>query len=232
LPPNPDNTDPNAPRPQGNGWAIAKIDAAGKVKVTGELADGTKLGLKGTLAKDGTFDAFARPYKKKLGVFAGTFAFAAPPRDPSPAVSDVTGTVVWTKPAESSGPFPAAFATQLDLVGSAYVAPAKGARALPGLDAAGAARLLFHGGGLPADAVKDVVISTQNKVTYPNPTGPLDKLTLGIKAKTGALQGKFFHDGSAALTPFGGVILQKQQEGAGTFVGAHDSGTVDLTARP
>ncbi len=231
FPPNVDNSDPNAPRPQGTGWATASVKTSGKVKIAGRLADGSAFSSGGALAPDGSFDAFARPYKK-LGIIAGALTFAAPPRDPDPATSDVTGTVRWTKPAQAKGAFPKAFDTTIEATGSAYIAPGKNDRVLPELDAAGEARLTFTGGGLAGAAAKDIVISTKNKVTYPGPSGSDDKLALKFVTKTGAFSGKFSNEEASSPAKFSGVVLQKPQRGGGFFVGTADSGTVDLSPRP
>lgn len=230
FPPDPDNSQVLAPRPQGHGWATATIAAAGTVKVAGELGDGVAFSAGGFLAKDGEFKFFV-PLYKGLGLFAGTLAFAGPPRDPSPAVSDVTGATVWTKPAEPRNPiFPKRFATTLDPLGSLYTVPASNERAFPGLDAAGNARLRFLGGDLPADLAKDILISTRNAVTYPAPTSPADKLKLKFKPKAGTFSGSFLDPGVNKAKPCTGVILKKQSRGAGHFPGTSDTGQVELAA--
>ena len=54
-----------------------------------------------------------------------------------------------------------------------------------------------------------------------------DKLTLTFTPANGAYSGKFY-DG-LGLIPYGGVVLQKQEEGEGLFVAPDDSGQVLLT---
>lgn len=221
---------PGAAGPRGHGWATASITPAGLVKVAGKLADGIPFTAAGPLAKDGTFALFTSLYKG-LGVLAGTLTFAPPPRDPSPAASDASGILTWEKPQEIKNKiFPDPFATTLDALGSFYVPPGKDQRALPGLDASGTARLRFLGADLPGTVTKDILISTKNTVTYPAPLTATDKLKLTFTARTGAFAGSFLHPGTGKTKVFTGVLLQKQERGAGHFLDSADSGQVELAA--
>ena len=225
FPPNADNSDPRPAASAGNCWATAAISSAGSVTVKGSLADGTPLSAKGFVAGDGSFSLYESLYKGG-GLFAGTLQFA-PVADPS--ISDVTGSVEWSAPAAATKLFPNPFDTTVAATGSVYNMPSD-ARVLPGLDTNGDASLAFSGGGLAAGfPVKPIVITLKNSGQYAPgyvPVSPEDKLSLSFTAVTGAFSGKFFN--GVALVPFSGVVLQKQQEGEGFFLGSDDGGEVVL----
>jgi hypothetical protein len=221
-----------AASPQGTGWATAVVTPGGAVKLAGKLADGTALSYSGPLASDGTLDVFA-PLYGNLGLLAGTLTFAPPPRSTDVTVSDVTGTLSWTKPAQNSNKiFPSAFDTSLVTTGSFFLKPPANTRLLPGTDTMGDATLTFA--LPPAGSIhsKAIVLSLSNSLTYPNPTGPTDKLALTFTVGTGVFAGHFLDTNNNQATNFGGVVLQKQMRGAGAFIDPAGSGAVQLQPQP
>ncbi len=232
LPANADNSDPNAPRPQGTGWATATISASGSVRVVGKLADGTAFSAGGTLAADNSFALYA-PLYQSAGLLSGALTFPLPAAKPGAAIGDVAGTLAWSKPAQATNKvFPKAFSTTLTVSGSPYGPPTKGNRIFFTIDPTGDLVLTFSGAGLPTAVTKDVVLSTADTVSYPHPANAMDKLTLTFTAATGAFSGTFINPVNSVKTAFSGVVLQNTQTGEGFFLGSSDSGTVEVAPQP
>ena len=225
LPPNADNSNVNAPRPQADGWATATVGATGNVTIAGTLADGTKFSAAGIVSKTGVFPVYAALYQK-LGAIVGTLTFASPPRS---GVSDVTGTISWAKPVQpATSIFPHAFTTDLTAAGSFYSAPPASVQAQLGLPVDGHGTLALVGGNLSPNLTEAIVISSANKVTTPLPGALPDNLKVTFNVKAGTFTGTFLHNTTEKLTAFSGVLLPKQQIGRGFFLGSTDSGKVQL----
>lgn len=137
--------------------------------------------------------------------------------------NDVSGLVLWTRPGGVKGALhPAGFTNELESLGSRYVAPATGSRVLGFSSAA----VVLDGGNLPSALTNAVVLNAHNKVTVdaPNP----QKLSLTLAVSSGALRGNFTHPQTGKSTPVKGVLLQKQNVGAGFFPGTNQSGRAFL----
>jgi T5SS/PEP-CTERM-associated repeat protein len=228
LPANSDNSDLNAPRPQGTGWATATISASGNVHVVGKLADGTAFSAAGPLTADNSVALYA-PLYKSAGLLSGSLTFALPAADEAAEMSNVAGVLAWSKPAQATNQvFPKAFSTTLTVFGSTYGPPSKGHRIFFGIDPTGDAALTFSGAGLPSPVTKGVVLSTADKASYPHPANAKDKLTLAFTAGTGSFSGTFIDPVNSVKTAFSGVVLQNVQTGEGYFLGSSDSGTVEI----
>lgn len=63
--------------PAGSGYAVAKIDAKGIMKMTGATGDGTKFTASLPNGPDNQFVFFANPYKRDESFFAGKIALSA-----------------------------------------------------------------------------------------------------------------------------------------------------------
>ncbi len=214
--------DAPATYPQGTGYATLTLTNAGTLKLTGVLADGTKITASGVLVtgdESPIFIPLTTPGAKasvKDGSFLGTLVF-----DTNAEESDVGGTDwLWFRPqavtaAAKAQAYRAGWpeGITLDPVGTLYDATVSVQETL-GLattDAAtGNARLDFEAGKLdPAVAVVNLNV-TGNKVTK---IPANDKsFTLSAAAKTGLLKGTFppnWTSPAKKLPAFQCVLLQK-----------------------
>jgi hypothetical protein len=230
LAPDPSTTGTSVP--QGNGYAVILIGANGTASVAGQLGDGTPYGATAHLANDGTLPIYCVPSHAPAGSsLTGVLTFQ------STDVSDLQGTLIWTKaPRSRDVQYPAGFATQLPVVGSLYVRPA------PGLDPlavpAGPATVGFGDGNLTQPLDVPVTVSQAEKVTMITPGLPYVKLV--INPTDGAVTGSFvLPSGSLSGSPdlptrnlsrgIGGVVLQKQQSAFGCFTGLNQAGYFSMT---
>jgi YD repeat-containing protein len=193
--------------PQGTGFATVTVNTAGKVRLAGRLADGTKISQGAVLSGDGDWSLFVLLYKKK-GFLSGEISFQPL------ATSDFSGDATWVKPA-TKGPIHAgAFTTGLAVAGSRYTAPPKGQRVLDVANSSPNASVRI-GERTPAA----VTLTTANKIEV-NTSEP-DKLKLSIKTKTGIIKGSFLDDKKPRK--LNGVVFQKANRAAGFFLGETES---------
>jgi hypothetical protein len=139
------------------------------------------------------------------------------------ATSDVQGLLLWTKPHAGGVFYPAGFITEVMAYGSRYVVPPAGTGALSLSNAV----VVLAGGNLDSTFNEDVVFTPFNKV-IPAPPNP-QKLVLTISASSGLFSGSFLNPQTLRSSPIRGVLLQKQNAGAGYFLGTNQSGSVFLS---
>lgn len=216
--------DATAANPRGIGWATATLAATGSVKLAGRLADGTPFSVGTAIDSTGKAPVYVPLYLKPKGDLIGTLDFQAQ------ATSDFTGTLTWRKPAQTpSGTlFPAGFTATTSASGKRYVL-VNGTRALTyTVTAPAKADVPIRGGGLPdLDAVITVPVTDIPTVDTPNPNG----VKVAIVRKSGLVSGSFLPTGAKKPTPFTGVLHQGQNRGAGFFLGAAQSGTIEIKPR-
>jgi outer membrane protein assembly factor BamB len=188
--------------PAGDGFGTVIIDAAGNLKLNGELADGTPIAQEASVSRDGLWPLYASLYGGK-GLLIGWLKF-----NPSGA-NDIVGTVTWIKPGMSGEKYyPQGFVATFSALGSVYT-PA--ARAPESAIADGLTGLL-RGGNL-----EEAVLNGED-------------LKLSITSATGILSGNFIHPQTGKSTSFKGVYLQKQNWRSGYFLGPSESGCLFLSA--
>lgn len=214
--------DTNPIHPQGIGYATLSITASAGLTAAGKLADGSTFTHSSTLLQDATWLFFV-PLYKNAGHISGPVQFQTIPGD-----SDFGSYLTWFKPATTGLVYPAAFTTHPSMVGSRYLAPAASVRALD-LDAL-ALNALFsaEGGGLVTPLSIPLTLDAKNLFVVPLPNAP--KLKLTLTSTTGLFTGSFV-DGTATRQ-VGGVLVQKQNVGAGFFMGATQSGPVEIEENP
>lgn len=218
LEPNPAAT--GASVPQGDGYATIVVSANGAAKVAGRLADGTPYSATGCVANDGTLALYCVPSGAPAGSSVnGLLTFR------STDVSDIDGTLAWTKAPKAGAAFyPAGFATQLPSVGSSYVRPAAGLpEASPGSATAG-----FGGGNISPINIP-VLVTGGEKVAMVAPGLPA--VTLSINPVSGAVSGSFVLPDGTVTRGVRGVVIQKQQSAFGYFRGLNQCGYFSLTSR-
>jgi hypothetical protein len=103
--------------PIGNGYGSVKVDGSGNVKLSGVLADGTKITQAAQLSDDGTWPLFVPLYKGK-GLLMAWVSFANRTED------DLHGGLNWIKqPDLLSKYYPSGFALEGNAVGSLFAPP-------------------------------------------------------------------------------------------------------------
>lgn len=200
--------------PQGTGVATASVNDKGAVLVAGSLADSAKFSASAQLTGDASAPLFVRLYKNR-GLLAGTVHFRR-----TINVGDFDAELAWTRPDTGAAPFPNAFATELDAVGSRYTPPAKGRLALD--VPATANNVEFETPSITRAATLDA----RAKITLATPNPETVKLTLS--AKTGLLGGSIFDGGQTRKIQ--GALIEDQNLGAGYYLNA--AGSVPFTLTP
>ncbi|HEV7405802.1 MAG TPA: CAP domain-containing protein [Chthoniobacteraceae bacterium] len=211
--------------PQGNGFGRMTVDTLGRARLTVGLVDGTTLLASGTFSGDGML-SFYTPLYANLGAFTGSLTL-----EPRP-LSDLDGTVHWTKPLRPTVKIhPAAIDATGTLLGSFYTPPVAGVRVLHAAAAPNNGALALDGGNLPSPGNVDqtVTIDAANHVTLANPALP--GLRVLVSPTTGIFLASFVHPMTGKVAWARGVIFQRQNAGLGYFLGADDSGTAALEAK-
>lgn len=206
--------------PQGNGFGILKVDASGKTRVSGSLADGTKFSQSAAISKTGDWPFYSALYKRQ-GSVSGAVTF----RD-QPGVSDLDGTVNWFRPPDPKAKiFADGFDTQNDLLGSTYVRGA-GQPVLSVPPDEPNVLINLGAGDLDSELQKPAILENNNKFVVPDSNE--EKIHVSVSASSGALRGSFIHPVTGRKTRHSGVVFQKQNLTEGYFLGAEQSGFVSI----
>jgi Matrixin/Bacterial Ig domain len=188
----------------GDSFASVTIDAGGRVRVAGTLADGTAYSESTFAVADGSWPLYANLRAK--GVLEGWMANTS---------RDASGTITWIKNPSTGRYYPAGFTRVMDAVGSVLQNLTGGI-----LGSTQSGEIIFSGGGL-ADPVTNTFTISNSRII--NVSG----LNLRLLA-TGTFRGSTRLPGSNRSTAFQGALLQNQNAGFGYFLGTNASGTVTL----
>lgn len=229
------STATNKTIPQGMGWMSIKVDYKGRVGIKGKAGDGRKFGAKGFVA--GTDDApsvvlYVTP---RSSIIAGTLSLAAQVADDTATttttdttgttpITEVSGTLSWTRPPSGSDFYPDGFDLILNATGARYVEPPSDRRGIPEFSTFSATD-----GGL-GDLTTNVRFRKDDHAEEPNPSD--DGLTITYHRSSGIFSGAFTApNNSGKHVHFDGVILQGSSNGgAGVFQGEKKAGMVTLKA--
>ncbi len=221
LAPNPGDIGPTFP--QGNGYGTLKVDGGGKIRLSATLGDGTRISQTSVVSKNGMWPVYVPLYTKQ-GSLEGSVAFTN-----IVGVSDLGGILTWFKPAvPGSKLYPNGFTTQITLLGSKYIAPLPGTPALSVSNATCNLLVTSGAGDLVSFLSNSVTLNTNDKVTLCVTNG--FKLTL--TARTGLFSGSFINPSTSKPLTFKGALLQKQNDGAGLFLGTDQTGFVTVEPSP
>ena len=198
--------------PAGTSYGTLKVDAAGNASFAGSLADGTKITQASAVSKDGYLPLYVPLYSTN-GLVLGWQSFTNTPTD------DLSGPLCWIKLAQPKAKyFPGGFALTPSLSGSTYLAPTSG---VPAINFQ-LGDLLLADGGLSQTYTNLITIMPNNKAT--NIAGVY--LTLTVTPNTGLFTGSFVNPENSKKVSINGVVLQKQNLGAGFFLSTNLSGQV------
>ncbi|HXS68765.1 MAG TPA: S8 family serine peptidase, partial [Candidatus Polarisedimenticolia bacterium] len=196
-------TNDNPQLPAGDGYATATVSAGGKVKLTGSLADGTKLSQSSVVAANGQWPFYVSLYGGQ-GQILGWLLVT------NSGSENAGGDVNWIKPAsETSKFYPGGFNFTTHATGSLFDS------SVPISFVNG--EILLSGGDL-ADAILNPVTVSGSSATGAN------KLSLKLSA-TGAFKGSVPNPPGKPI-PINGVFLQSRQFGSGYFLGTDQSSRV------
>ncbi len=205
-------------QPGGDGFGNPIVDAFGNVRFSGTLGDGTKISQRTFISRDGLWPFYSSLYGGK-GSIIGWLAFF------SETNTDINGALSWFKLAQPQTKlYPAGFSLQTTGMGSfyspAYFLSTNGSPILNFTNGI----LVLEGGNLSQSVTNQITLSGNNKITNQSS----NKLTLTISSGTGRFNGSVVVPDTRKTIQFNGAVLQKQNRGAGFFLGTNQSGRVIL----
>jgi hypothetical protein len=205
--------------PAGAGYAAVRIDSSGNLTMTGSLADGTPLFQTTTLSKDGRWPLYATLYWER-GSIIGWVTLA------DLTGSDLSGTLLWTRPRSSfGGSYPAGFTNQVEAIGSRYAASRNLGQTLNFTNGVA----VFSGAGLDEPVTDTFQITPGGRVINTSS----NRFSLAFTTSLGLFRGDFAEPGSNRSLFFQGAYLQKQSQGYGYFFNNNgQSGLVSLGPVP
>jgi hypothetical protein len=205
-----------ANQPGGDSYGTVVVDAGGNVKFSGTLADGTKVTQGAALSKNGWWPLYV-PLRGGTGSIRSWVVFL----DSSEA--SFTGVFAWIKSAQPGASFyPAGFNVERELSGSSYRPPAD---RLERLLAFTAGRVVLSAGNLAEPFETEVMLSDNNRIADVG----TNRLALSISPATGLFTGSVTPPGATGRVVFKGALHQKQNRGAGFFLGSDRSGRVQFS---
>ncbi len=209
----PGSDNPNT-NPTGAGFGTLTLSAAGGIQFSGTLAEGTKITQKTTLSSNGQWPFYVSLYGGQGSVLSWLIFT-------NEDTSDFSGSLTWIKPAMPTAKYyPVGFSNEVTAVGSRYVSYGTTNRVLNFTDGL----VAFGEGNLLQAFTNNVILNTNNKVTNLSS----NKLSLTITASSGLLKGSVNDPITGKAILFNGAVLQKQNIGAGFFLGTNQSGLFQL----
>ena len=200
--------------PAGDGYALVKVTTAGKVSLSGVLADGTRISQSGTLCESGLWALYAPLYAGR-GSVLGWLAFSNTPS------GDIVGWLNWIRPIQPSVPlYKPGFTVLTEAIGSQYVKPNTGTRVLNFTTGI----VTLSDGNLAESFTNQIQLNANNKVVNLSNNG----LSLAISIGNGLMAGKAQDPATGKYQNFKGVVLQKLNVGGGFFLNQLQSGEIYL----
>jgi len=206
----------------GNGFGTLKVDAKGKLTFRATLADGTPVTQSVPVSKAGLWPLYVALY----GGNGSILSWVSMSTNPAPEAS-LYGELSWIKPVLAGARYYAAgFTNAMDIVGSIYQPP--GTNKVLQIDMG---TVSFEGGNFTAALTNVVRLEPINKLTNLTTNQPL---VLNLALPTGLFAGsvKVADGGVNKTLLFKGALLQRQNLGAGFFLGTNESGSVRLEPLP
>ena len=200
--------------PGGASFGTITIDKAARLRFTGWLADGTPVSQSSTVSKNGQWPFYLSLYRG-VGTIYGWLNFN------SSTDEDLSGDVTWIRPEMPwTWFYPRGFAVIDAVSGSRYVRPPRGTKVLDLITA----RIEFNGGNLDRGITNHIVLDPNNRVQNQSANGLRLSSSLSNGSFSGSVKDPIFFD----WIPFKGVVLQRNNVGAGFFPGWDQTGEVWL----
>jgi len=196
-------SDDSATIPGGDSYGTVAISSAGKLKLTGSLADGTKLSQSAVVSANGQWPLYVSLYGGQGQLFGWLTLSNA----------NITGDASWIKNAVSSAKaYQNGFSFNSQAFGSIYNAAASPLLSFnPGV-------LILTGGNLGT--------SITNVLTVNGSSAANANASLSFSTAKGTFKGSFVNPPGKSKVPFNGVFLQNANSASGYFLGGGKSGKV------
>jgi hypothetical protein len=202
----------------GDSFGTVSVNAHGRLSLSGSLADNTRVSQSVPISKDGQWPLYVGLYGRK----GSLLSWVAIGTNPPPAAS-VSGALSWIRPGlAGASHYPEGFISTQDITGSSYVPP--GTNKVLELDLG---ELRADGGDLGGSFTNIVALGFRHTVTNLTAAQPL---ALSFTLRNGLFKGTWkVNDGGVNRTlGLKGALLQRQNRGAGYFLGTNESGRVQL----
>ncbi|NBV25375.1 MAG: hypothetical protein EBS05_26110, partial [Proteobacteria bacterium] len=199
--------------PAGDAFGEIVVDAAGRVKLSGELPDGTSVRHEAFLGRNGIFPLHV-PLAGGRGMLLGWVTVS---QDPN---LDAFGEIIWHKPLTPQDRYyPGGFSSRRLLFGNLYTptgTATSSGRSIEGMLRGGNLdKIVLGHGGVPL---------TPGSANFDT----LARFTWNFRPDTGYVDGTFIHPLTHQETAFRGALLQKRGWTSGYFLGQNSSGVVHL----
>jgi len=209
----PGRAEPQA-SPAGHGYGTITVDARGNVRLTAVLADGSRISQGAVISRNGVWPLFV-PTNDGDGALIGWVTF-----EPTPE-GDLAGLLQWIRPRRAARTYyPEGFSVETVVTGSRYAPPASGLSPWNWINGT----VELGGGDLSEPILGGVEFGGGNQ--FIPAAGALAQFKLKVKSATGAFSGSFHHPDTGRTSMCRGVVLQKQNVGAGFFLSSRQSGYV------
>jgi hypothetical protein len=202
----------NNPDVGGNGFGSVLVTATGTAVSSVRLGDGSVIVQKVAVSKNGDWPFFSVLYRGH-GSILGWVRFA------NQTDSSLSGTLSWVRPASNTRAYPAGFATTVPVTGSLFITPPPRAPVLKWTD--GFMQLAY---GNLSDAINIPINYTARNVIT-NTDG--DVAVHATVNASGSITGQFTQPGQRPTT-LSGVVLLRNNSGAGYFTGTVQNGGFSL----
>ncbi len=204
--------------PVGSGYAIVKIDTAGKATCSGKLGDGTTLSATAFLDAEEKIPFFFAPTALAGGAVSGVWTF--------PTLTQTEAELTWTAGARPRAAFyPAAFSGTLNAIGNRFSPTPVTAPAFTPSDLV--AEFLTPS-PLTLQDPGPVTLGASNKLVFATPQ--INLLQASLNPKTGGFSGSFRLDGKTVS--FAGVYLQELRAASALFFLPTQKASASLTLTP
>jgi len=206
----------DAAGPIGSGYATVQVAEDGRVQMKGRLPDGTVLEQSAFLSSEGLWPLYLAPYANR-GLLTGWLRFG------NESFADLHGNLQWIRAGSATtGNLPLGSRQTLTAIGSRYTPPARNQTVFSWSEGL----IGLQGGGLPELVALKLQFKGQSDIVFPGIKPEVIQLKLSIE--TGHFTGFFAHPDQEKPVPMDGVLLQKQNHGAGFFLMPTTSGSVFL----
>lgn len=202
--------------PGGTGYGSVTVDALGAVRFVGVMGDGTPVSQGSGVNAAGEWPLYAAAYTRtgiQTALITGPLFFR------STGAADLDGTLTWKRHAARRV---TAFTASVAAIGSRYTF-------LPGervLSFAEGYVTFLNGGLVPPTPARRIALTTANGVQLLEG----ERFTMRIDTATGLFSGTFHHLRVRIPKRFSGALFQKQDRGAGLFIGTGQVGAVEFDA--
>jgi len=211
------NGDPTA-APGGSGYATVTVSAAGRIAMSGVLADGTRISQSAIVSQNGQWPLYVSLYGGQGSVFSW-IAFSIG------SASDLSGALNWIKPAMSNARYyPNGFVLPTTASGSVYTRPTSGGTILN----LSAANVTLSGANANENFSNQIQLNPNNRVSDLSS----NRLSLSFSTGTGTFSGRVQNPTTGEWISITGVVVQDQNIAAGFFLDPDSPQSGQVTIGP